>query len=240
MKKFSYSGITVIIPTLNEEESIAKVMQELNVMGYDDILVVDGNSKDRTVEIAKGYGANIIVQKGRGKGAALRQAFNDEKLNGGVVVMMDADGSMNPSEIPRLIEALDSGADLAKGSRFLPYGYSEDMNFIREIGNRFFLFLVNLFWSADYTDLCYGFGAFRKDAIDKLAPHLKSKNFEIETEVFIKAKKLGLKVIEVPSVEFRRRHGKSNLSIFRDGFRILRTILRELIDRHRIRDRLAS
>jgi glycosyltransferase involved in cell wall biosynthesis len=230
MKKVSNSDITVIIPTLNEEKSIAEVIRELNQMGCHSVLVVDGNSKDRTLEIAKELGANVVVQNGRGKGAALRQAFNHADLNGDVIVMMDADGSMNPKEIPLLIKALDSGADLVKGSRFLPLGYSEDMNLIRRIGNRFFLLLVNWFWSANYTDLCYGFAAFRKDAIEKLRSYLKSTNFEIETEVFIKAKKLGLKVVEVPSIELRRRHGKSNLCIFRDGFRILKTIVEELVN----------
>jgi len=143
---------------------------------------------------------------------------------------------MNPKEIPALIKALDSGADLAKASRFTQYGYSEDMNLFRRIGNRFFVMLVNRFWSAGYTDLCYGFGVFRKGAVTKLYPHLKSKNFEIETEIFIKAKKLGLKVVEAPSIEFRRRHGKSNLNAFVDGFRILRTIFRELFDGYRTRN----
>jgi glycosyltransferase involved in cell wall biosynthesis len=229
LKKTSNSNVTVVIPTLNEEGSIAGVIQVLNQMGYDNILVVDALSKDSTVEIAKELGANIVFQNGRGKGAALRQAFQHVSLNGDVVVMLDADGSMNPKEIPMLIDALDSGADLAKASRFLGYGRSEDMNLIRRIGNLFFLSLVNRFWSANYTDLCYGFGAFRKGAIDRLCPHLKSKNFEIETEVFIKAKKLGLKVVEIPSIESRRRHGKSNLSIFRDGFRILKAIIEELV-----------
>jgi glycosyltransferase involved in cell wall biosynthesis len=231
MKKFNHSGVTVIIPTRNEERSITEVIQELNQMGYDDVLVVDGNSWDRTVEHAKEFGANVMLQNGNGKGNALRQAFNHSDLNGNVVVIMDADGSMNPKEVPLLIKALDSGVDLAKASRFLPSGYSEDINLIRRIGNQFFLLLVNVFWAANYTDLCYGFAAFRKDALEKLRPNLKSTNFEIETEVFIKAKKLGLKVNEVPSVEFRRQHGKSNLRIFPDGFRILRTIVRELIDR---------
>ena len=230
MKKTGNSDVTVVIPTLNEEKSIAEVIRELNHLGYHNILIVDGNSRDRTVKIAKEFGANVILQNGRGKGAALRQAFNHDCLNGDVIVMIDADGSMNPKEIPVLIKALDSGADLAKGSRFLQYGYSEDMNLIRRIGNRFFLSLVNWFWSAEYTDLCYGFGVFRKDAVKKLYPYLKSKNFEIETEIFIKAKKLGLKVVEVPSIELRRRFGKSNLRIFPDGFRILRTIIGEFID----------
>lgn len=237
MKKTGNSDVTVIIPTLNEEKSIAEVIRELNHLGYHSILIVDGNSRDRTVEIAKEFGANVMVQNGRGKGAALRQAFNHDGLDGDVIVMMDADGSMNPKEIPVLIEALDSGADLAKGSRFLQYGYSEDMNLIRRIGNQFFLSLVNLFWSTNYTDLCYGFGVFRKDAVKKLYPCLKSKNFEIETEIFIKAKKLGLKVVEAPSIEFRRKHGKSNLNAVLDGFRILQTIFRELIDGYRTRNR---
>jgi glycosyltransferase involved in cell wall biosynthesis len=227
MQKVRYSTVTVIVPTLNEEKSIAGVIQELKQMGYSSILVIDGNSKDKTVEIAKECGANVIVQNGRGKGTALRQAFSYEGLDGDIFVMIDADGSMNPKEVPLLIKALDSGVDLVKGSRFLPNGYSEDLNLIRKIGNLFFVKLVNLLLSTHYTDLCYGFAAFRKDAIKKLFPHLRSKNFEIETEIFVKAKKLGLRVAEIPSVEFRRRHGKSNLSIFRDGFRILRTILRE-------------
>ena len=240
MKKIRNSDVTVLVPALNEEESIAEVIRELSHMGYHNILVVDGNSRDRTVEIAKECGANVVVQKGRGKGTALRQVFNHDGLDGDAIVMMDADGSMNPKEIPLLIETLNSGTDLVKGSRFLLGGYSEDMNLIRRIGNHFFLSLVNWFWSSNYTDLCYGFAAFRKDAVDKLGPYLKSTNFEIETEVFIKAKKLGLKIVEVPSIEFRRRHGKSNLNIFRDGFQILRTIFREFIDGYRTRNRLTS
>jgi glycosyltransferase involved in cell wall biosynthesis len=222
------SSVTVIIPTLNEERNIAEVIWELKHLGYDDILIVDGNSRDRTVEIAKDFGVNVICQNGTGKGDALRQAFNHTQVNGDIVVMMDADGSMNSKEIPSFIRALMSGADVAKGSRFYGHGHSEDMNLIRRIGNQFFITLVNLFWSTNYTDLCYGFGVFRKSAMKKLYPHLKAKNFEIETEIFIKAKKLDLNVVEVPSIEFRRRYGKSNLSIFSAGFRILRTIVEEL------------
>jgi len=227
LKKTNDPDVTVIIPTLNEEHSIAEVLQGLKQMGYHKILVVDGNSKDRTIEAAKDHGAIVVLQNSRGKGAALRQAF--DHADGDAIVMMDADGSMNPKEVPRLVEALDSGADLVKGSRFLPYGYSEDMNVIRRIGNQFFLSLVNRIWSTNYTDLCYGLAAFKKDTINKLRPHLKSINFEIETEVFIKAKKLRLKVVEIPSIEFRRRHGKSNLNIFKDGFRILKTIIEEFV-----------
>ena len=222
--------ITVIIPTLNEERNIAEVICTLDQLGYEHIMIVDGNSTDRTAKVAEELGVKVIIQNGRGKGAALRQAFNHHDLDGDMIVIMDADRSMNPREVPLFAEALNSGADLVKGSRFLPFAYSEDMNLTRRIGNRFFVLLVNLFWSANYTDLCYGFAAFRRDALKRLYPHLKSKSFEIETEIFIKAKKLGLKVVEVPSIELRRRHGKSNLSTLRDGVRILKTIIDEALD----------
>jgi len=240
LKKIGNSDVTVIIPALNEEKSIADVIRKLNQMNYHSILVVDGNSKDRTVEIAKELGADIILQNGRGKGNALRQVFNHAGLDGDAIVMMDADGSMDPKEIPLLVESLNGGADLVKGSRFLLGGYSEDMNLIRRVGNLLFVFLVNLFWSAEYTDLCYGFGVFRRPALNKLYPHLESKSFEIETEIFVKAKKLGLRVGEIPSIELRRLHGKSNLNAFRDGCRILRTIILEFIGQYRKRNSKAE
>ena len=228
MKKVENSDVMVIIPAFNEAHNIADVMHELVQMGYRNILVIDGNSRDRTIQVAKDMGANVLLQSGNGKGAALRQAFDHDGLDGEVIVMMDADGSMTAKEIPLFLEAIESGADLVKGSRFMLGGYSEDMNFIRRVGNQLFVSLVNLFWSADYTDLCYGFVAFRKDVIEKLSKKLRSTSFEIETEIFIKAQKLGLNVVEVPSFEFRRRNGKSNLHTFRDGFRILKTIIGEL------------
>jgi glycosyltransferase involved in cell wall biosynthesis len=192
--------------------------------------VIDGNSKDRTAEIAESCGVNVIFQNGRGKGSALVQAFAHEHVKGSAVVMMDADGSMNPSELPALIEALEIGNDVVKGSRYLKGGFSEDMSLIRRIGNTFFVLLTNLLWSANYTDLCYGFAVFKKDALEKIYPQLRSKNFEIEAEIFIKAKKLGLKIAEVPSIELRRRYGKSNLNALRDGFRILKAIIKEFLN----------
>ncbi len=226
--------MTVIIPAINEEANIGQVIKDVMQTGYRHVIVVDGHSTDRTVQVAKDLGAQILLQNGRGKGDALIQAF-DNGLHGRSVVIMDADGSMNAKEIPGLVEALESGADVAKGSRFLPFGYSEDLSVIRRIGNLFFLALVNLLWSADYTDLCYGFGAFRRDALKKLYPLLRSKHFEIETEIGIKAVKLGFKIAEVPSTEFRRRYGKSNLKAISDGFVILKTIIREYFDQYRNR-----
>ena len=213
---------------MNEEKNIARVIRELKFIGFSNILVIDGNSNDKTVKIARKLGVTVIRQNGKGKGNALRQAFSYDGLDGNVVVIMDADGSMNPKEVFSYIEALKYGVDMVKGSRFMPGGRSEDMTFIRRIGNSLFVLMTNLLCSTNYTDLCYGFAAFRRDAIARLYPHLQSKNFEIETEIFIKAKKLGLKAIEVPSIELRRKHGKSNLRVYKDGFRILKTIIHEV------------
>ena len=218
--------ITVIIPALNEEKNIVEIIQELYRAGFSDILVIDGNSKDGTVDVAEKLGVKVVQQKGKGKGNALRQAFNYDNL-GDWVVMIDADGSMNPEEIVTMLKPLGNGADVVKGSRFMPNGFSEDMTFLRRMGNSFFVLLVNLIWGARYTDLCYGYAAFSKKALAVLYPHLKSMSFEIETEIFVKARKLGLRVKEVPSIELPRKFGKSNLNSFKDGFQILKTILLE-------------
>jgi len=221
--------VGIVIPARNEEKNIAGVLARLKKLGYHDILVIDGKSNDRTIEISRKFGAKVVLQNGNGKGDAVRQVFNNGYLDVDVVVLMDADGSMPPDEIPRLVERIDSKVDVVKGSRFVKGGYTYDMSFIRRFGNWVFLSLVNIFWLTHYTDICYGFAAFTKRSIAKMAPELKSSNFEIETEIFIKTKKLGLKVEEVPSTELRRRGGKSNLSIIRDGSRILKTIFGELI-----------
>jgi glycosyltransferase involved in cell wall biosynthesis len=223
-------NVALIIPTLNEERNIRTILRELKQLGYNKILVVDGNSTDGTVEAAKDSGANVLVQEGKGKGFALRQAFSHNAIDFDFAVVMDADGSMNPKEIALLVDTLASGADVAKASRFLPGGFTEDMSMLRRIGNKVLVSLVNMLWSTNYTDLCYGFAAFKRDVVVKLCPLLKSKNFEIEAEVFVKVARLGLGVVEVPSGELRRKYGKSNLHSFKDGFRILRAILAEFFD----------
>lgn len=218
--------VEVIIPTKNEVNMIEEVLQ--GVKEYADrIVVVDGHSQDGTPEIAKTNGVEVFTQKGAGKGGALREAFANAEKD--IVIIIDADGSMNPKEIPIFLDAIASGADLAKGSRFFNGGHSEDMTVVRKIGNLFFLFLVNLFWSGNYTDLCYGFKAFTRDCIKRLRPHLNSTEFDIETEICIKSKKLGIKVVEVPSVELKRVHGNSKLNTMLDGARILKRIVKEFV-----------
>jgi hypothetical protein len=220
--------VGILVPTMNEVKTIGNVLSEISKhMQYpSEVLVVDA-SDDETPMVAAKFGARVLRQRGNGKGSALRQAFC--ALDSDIIVMIDGDASMRPEEIPRFVETIISGADIAKGSRFLSYGRSEDLSFVRKVGNLLFVSLVNLIWSARYTDICYGFLAFRADALETLKPHLKSKGFQIETEICIRAKRLGMRIVEIPSVELRRRHGQSKLSGVRDSARILRTIGHEFL-----------
>jgi hypothetical protein len=223
------SRVSLLIPALNEAQNITLLLNSIskNVPEIRDIIVVD-RSVDETAQVARGLGARVIIQDGVGKGDALRQAFAS-KFDGDIVVTIDADGSNRTQEIPRLVEAILNGADIAKGSRFMEGGGSTDLSLIRRIGNYVFVSLVNLIWPGNYTDLCYGFLAIRKDALMTLTPHLDSKYFEIETEICIEARKLGLKVVEVPSIELKRVYGASKLRGVHDSFRIMRTIFHELV-----------
>jgi glycosyltransferase involved in cell wall biosynthesis len=221
--------VNVIIPTLNEGRNIVEVINRLKQCGCHDILIVDGHSTDDTVSQAKELGARVIIQNGQGKGGALREAFADSCLDGDVIVIIDADGSMDPQELNSFIEALETGADVVKGSRFLPSGGSEDLTPVRRVGNMILTGLLNWMFLTDYTDLCYGYIAFKKEALANLSRHLTTNNFEIETEICIKSKALGLRVVEIPSFERTRRFGKSNLRAVRDGSRILKLLVGEAL-----------
>jgi len=224
-KKNVKKQVSLVIPTLNEEKNLLIVLKQLKkIKTIREIIVVDKYSEDKTVEVAKKFGAKVIFDA-IGKGSALRKGMNIAK--GNIVITMDADCSMLPSEICLLTAGIEAGYDICMGSRFIQGGGTEDMPLIRKIGNKFFVFLVNFFWNMNYSDLCYGYRAFRKSIIKKL--DLKKNGFGIETELSIRAAKLGLKVLEVPSFEKARKFGKGNLKTFKDGWNILKTIFEELL-----------
>jgi glycosyltransferase involved in cell wall biosynthesis len=225
-RKANSPRITVIIPTLNEERNLLHILPNIPIT-LDEILLVDGYSTDNTVELAKKLrrGIRVIYQDGRGKGNALRAGITN--ATGDIIVTIDADGSMDPAQIPAFIAPLLTGYAFAKGSRFLPGGGTLDMSWLRRLGNKIFTILVNLLYKTKYTDLCYGYNAFWKKSLESV--ELKSDGFEIETEMHIKAAKARLKVIEVPSFEWARLDGTGRLRSFRDGWRIFRTILLERV-----------
>jgi glycosyltransferase involved in cell wall biosynthesis len=220
----SSARLSVVVPAKNEARNIGWVLERIPD-SVDEVILVDGRSTDRTIEVAQAIRPDIVVVRDDepGKGAALRAGF--AAASGEYVVMIDADGSMDPGEIEGFVGLLQSGNDLVKGSRFAPGGGTADMSVLRSAGNRVLLMLSNFLFGVSQTDLCYGFAAFRRESV--LALDLDAVGFEIETQLFLRATRQGLAVAEFPSFESPRRYGTSNLNTFRDGWRVLMTILAE-------------
>ncbi|AZK93355.1 MULTISPECIES: glycosyltransferase family 2 protein [Streptomyces] len=216
--------VSVVIPAMNEAQNLPHVFKTLPDWIHE-VVLVDGNSTDDTVEVARQLwpDVKVVTQEGKGKGDALISGF--AACTGDIIVMVDADGSADGNEIVSYVSALVSGADFAKGSRFANGGGTDDMTFIRKLGNRVLCATVNAKFGARYTDLCYGYNAFWKHCLDDIS--LDCTGFEIETLMNIRVVKAGLRVQEVPSHEYVRIHGVSNLSAVRDGLRVLRVILKE-------------
>lgn len=212
--------ISVVIPALNEEKNIGIVLRAMP-REVDEVIVVDGGSKDDTVEAALDNRHDVVVvsQRGKGKGDALRAGFL--ATTGDKIIMMDADGSTNPAEIPSFAAALDR-ADFVKGSRYM--GGSADFSVIRDMGNRFLNSIVNYKYKTSFTDLCYGYMGFNRYCLGLL--EASAPGFEIETLLVMQAISFGFSIEEIPSYELPRISGESNLSPIRDGFRILSTIVK--------------
>jgi glycosyltransferase involved in cell wall biosynthesis len=217
-------SVSLIIPTRNEARNIAAVLDHVPDF-VSEVVLVDTLSSDVTKLMARTTmpDIRIVDEPAHGKGNALRAGL--AAGTGDVLVAMDADGSMSPEEIPRFCYPLRHGFDFTKGSRFMAGGGSLDITPIRHLGNWALTKLVNRLFKVRYTDLCYGFFAVRRIFLESL--DLQSSGFEIETEITLQAQIKGLRIAEVPSVELPRRDGSSGLRAWRDGLRILRTILFE-------------
>jgi glycosyltransferase involved in cell wall biosynthesis len=218
------ASVTVVVPAMNEADNLPHVFATLPSW-IDEVVLVDGNSTDETVAVARRLRPDlrVVTQTGRGKGNALIEGF--AAASGDIIVMIDADGSTDGREIGSFVQALLDGADFAKGSRYAPGGGSDDISRLRSLGNLALTGLTNLLYGTRYTDLCYGYNAFWARHLDALA--LDCDGFEIETLMNVRAAQARLRIAEVPSHERLRIHGESNLNAARDGWRVLKTIFRE-------------
>ena len=216
--------ISVVIPALNEAQNLPYVLPYIPSI-VSEVVLIDGHSTDDTITVARQLlpTIRIVKQAGKGKGNALRAGF--AACTGDIIVMLDADGSADPNEIPRFVGALMGGGDFAKGSRFLQGGGSHDITLLRGAGNYMLSRLANLLFRTRFSDLCYGYNAFWKHCLEYI--EINCDGFEIETLINLRMHKAKLKIIEVPSFEYLRIHGTSNLNTFKDGWRVLKTIVRE-------------
>jgi CheY-like chemotaxis protein/glycosyltransferase involved in cell wall biosynthesis len=231
-RRFHYRGVklrptvSLIIPTLNEAENLPLILPHIPMDVVDEVILVDGRSTDGTVEISRKIMPSIklVMEEKPGKGAALTAGY--KASSGDIIIVMDGDGSNDPREIPRFIHGLREGADFVKGSRFASGGGTTDMPRTRRLGNAGFVHLVNLLFNGTFTDLCYGYHAFWRHCLNTL--DLKDANgFEVDTALYLRAMRLSLKIMEVPSFEGYRFYGVGKLRTIPDGLRVLRTIFSE-------------
>jgi len=221
---FVGSTVSVVIPTLNEAENLAFVFNTIPAW-VNEIVVVDGRSTDDSVRVAKVLrpDVRIIHEVRRGKGAAIRAGL--AATSGDIRIIMDGDGSMDGADIQAFRDALISGADYVKGSRFCAQGGSADITRLRRFGDWGICLLIRTLFGAKYTDGTFGFKAMRADCLDKI--RIDTDGFEVELLIDIRAHRAGLRTVEVPCFETHRIHGNSNLHALRDGLRCLRIILLE-------------
>ena len=224
--------ITVVIPTRNEEKTLRKIVEGCRPH-CDEILVIDGHSTDATPAIAKETGCRYELDNGRGKGAALRRAI--EITDNDVICFIDADGSHDPADIPKLTAPITEGvADLVIASRMR--GGSDELHgdlgkFIRMVGSDVITLSINYRFGVRLTDSQNGFRAIRTRAAKRLK--LEEDIFTIEQEMLMKTLRQGYRVKEMPSHEYKRFFGESGIDVRKVWFRYGLCLIKGLLPSRR-------
>ena len=215
---------TLLLPTLNEIEAVQVVIPQIKRDWIDEILVVDGGSKDGTVEYLRGQGLTVLSQPhGRGYGHAM--AYGLQHAAGGIVIEFTPDGNSVPEDIPRIIAKVNEGYDLVIGSRYLAGARSDDDDQLTALGNWLFTTIVNILFGAHYTDVLVGFRAFRRDAALRLGLDAPGLSWPCQSSIrFARAR---LRVTEIPANEPKRIGGERKMRPFKTGWEIVKLILRD-------------
>jgi len=212
---------------MNEIDGIRLIWSDIPRESFSRILVVDANSKDGTLEFLKDKECVALQQSKPGRGNAINEAML--QIREDVIVLMASDGNDDPRYVPSLLDKISEGYEIVSGSRFADGGETDDSDDrlgIRRLGNRFFTFLVNLLWSANYTDSTYGMRAFTREAWTKL--NMNATLNETEFLMSIRSAKLGLKVCQIPVVEGKRVGGEVKARSLSTGISFVKIIIREL------------
>jgi len=230
--------VAIVIPTLNEARAIGKVIDHIPVDELQNAglkttaYVVDGCSTDKTVDIARQKGARIIIEEGRGKGAAIRTAFR--RIDADYVIMVDGDDTYPIDVVPQMIRLLQAH-DVVVGSRLKGRIEPEAMTRVNVAGNTLLTLLARLLFNVKVSDVCTGLWGFRRDAIRRL--ELAARGFELEADLFAESVLKGCSIVEIP-ITYRARQDRPKLTSLRDGLKIGAFLFKKYL--HQTRGRAAA
>jgi glycosyltransferase involved in cell wall biosynthesis len=215
----SYSDISVVMATRNEEQAIGKVIADIRnaTKNQAEIVIVDG-SEDKTPKIAESLGATVIYQKPQGYGIAVKTALLSAKKN--IILTMDCDDTYPAEIIPEFVALIHSGYDVVSGSRMILN--TDSMNTINKIGNAIFAKLTSLLYGIEITDITTGMRAYRRDVIFAID---WTENIGLSAELLFRPAKRGYRIIEIP-IPYRKRVGITKLNPLTGGLKILKSIIK--------------
>jgi len=222
-------GRTLIILTYNELEGVKSLFDKIPIEKVDEYFVIDGNSKDGTLEYLKERRIPVIIQDEPGRGVAFKIGVENAKNNN--VVFFSPDGNESPEDIEKIFQLLEEGYDLVIASRFLPGARNEEDDSlfpIRAWVNKIFTLIANLLWNRGkyITDTINGYRGIKKDVFKIL--NLDAKGFTIEYQMTIRAMKLKLKIIEIPTYEGNRIGGKTKAKSIPTGITFVKMLIKEI------------
>ena len=215
----------VFVLTLDEIDGISAIMPQVKKEWADKIILVDGGSKDGTIEKAKELGFDVIHQKNKGEGNACR--VGTDATESDFVMFFSPDGNDVPTDIPKLIQKTKEGFDVVHISRFGKQSISEDANWLERFGNNMFTFLVNSFFGGTYTDALNGFRIIKRKLWDELKTDAQFLN--IEQQTCIRLAKRKIPIYEIEGMEPKRIGGERKMRPLTTGAQLSYQIIKEFI-----------